>query len=525
MKSTAVVKSSPKTKPGPAPTPLGSESAAPKEWVDLLEWSEGVDWNERGINWNQHVEGTVSRNGLSFKRGDSRRYPLPAILDGDYELEVEFTRTEGTEAAVIVFPINMHNLQLSFSAFSGRWTGVCGVDRLEENETAQRPGALANNQRHRVRIRVRHTDERAEFRIDFNDKRDFIRWEGPLSRLANFGGAGVWPYTMRRHVWVGAYNSNVTFHKVRVGMANGTIRRDSITAQDREADLKDGLVRLVGERPTASSAKVHPIVVNQQILGFHRQSAYWPLIQRDFKPCDDFYSASAPSRLKCPIPPGAKSFSVVGYNHHFRTTDFVVEIDGQQIHRTGAAETAIIKVDVPPKSTLLELVVDPIGGVHFDRTYWCYPRFHSVPSGKITDKQLDGKPGPLGFAVSAHSVGGGMFSHNTHHDEINTISVISFRDAQPCDEFLYAMAPSSITYQVPAGMSRFTAIGYNRLSFDVSYEVWADGKRVYQSPKAGIVSIDVALPAMTKLIELKIDNLGSSDFDHSLWCYPRLHRK
>ncbi len=526
LKSASVAKSSPKTKPDSTPSPFGSEPAAPKEWVDLLEWSEGVDWNERGINWNQHVEGAVVRNGLTLKSGPHARYPLPAILDGDYELAAEFTRTEGTDAVAIVFPINMQNLQLNFGNITGKYSGVAGVDGQEQNETARFPGTFANNLRHRVRIRVRRTDERAEFRIDFDDKRDFIRWEGPLSRLANFGGAGLWAYSMRQHVWVGAFNSKVTFHKVRVGMTSGTIRRDSITEKDREADLKDGLVRLVGLKPTEASSDYHPAVANQNPIFRDRLGEHWPLITRDFKPCDDFYWACAPSRLKCPIPPGAKSFSVVAMNHGSRSADFIVEVDGQRLHRSGPIETAVIKIDVPPKSTLLELLVDPMGNNTADLSCWCYPRFHAVAANKIIDKQLDGKQSPLKFTIAAHSVGNGAFVHNKHWDDsMKTTSVVHFRDAQPCDEFLYAIANSSTKYAVPEGMSRFTAIGYNVQSFDVKYEVLANGKLIYQSPKAGIIPMDVSLPPKTKTIELKVDSLGNYHWDHSLWCYPRFHRK
>ena len=528
LKAVAVAKSSAGSKAGSAPSQPTGELAAPKEWVDLLEWSEGVDWNERGINWNQHVEGVVSKDGLTMKRDARARFPLPALIDGDYDLEVEFTRAEGANAPVIVFPIHMQNLHLELDSFSGRSSGVAGVDGVwqEQNETTRRTKPFSNNQRHRVRVRVRQTELRAEFRIDFDDERDFIRWEGPLTRLANFGGAGLWAYSMRRHVWVGAYDSKVTFHKVRVGMTSGTIRRDSITAQDRAADLKEGLVRLVGLKPTEASSDFHPAVANQNPIFAHRFGENWPLITRDFKPCDDFYWACAPSRLKCPIPPGAKSFSVVAMNHGSRSADFIVEVDGQRLHRSGPIETAVIKIDVPPKSTLLELLVDPMGNNTADLSCWCYPRFHAVAANKIIDKQLDGKQSPLKFTIAAHSVGNGAFVHNKHWDDsMKTTSVVHFRDAQPCDEFLYAIANSSTKYAVPEGMSRFTAIGYNVQSFDVKYEVLANGKLIYQSPKAGIIPMDVSLPPKTKTIELKVDSLGNYHWDHSLWCYPRFHRK
>jgi hypothetical protein len=213
-------------------------------------------------------------------------------------------------------------------------------------------------------------------------------------------------------------------------------------------------------------------------------------------------------------------------NHGSRSADFIVEVDGQRLHRSGAIETAIIKIDVPPKSTLLELLVDPMGNSTADLSCWCYPRFHTVAANKIIDKQLDGKSNSLKFTIAAHSVGHGGFVHNKYWDDgMKTASVVHFRDAQPCDEFLYAIANSSTKYAVPEGMNRFTAIGYNVQSFHVKYEVLANGKLIYQSPQAGIVPINVSLPPMTKTLELKVDGLSDNTWDHSLWCYPRLYRK
>ncbi|MEI8381576.1 MAG: NPCBM/NEW2 domain-containing protein [Planctomycetota bacterium] len=528
LRGTAVAKSTSSIKPAPAKSPFADEPPAPKGWVDLLEWSEGVNWSDRGIDWGQNVEGAVGRNGLTFKSNPYMNYPLPGILDGDYELEVEFTRTAGADAVCIIFPIGMHSLQLEFSSMLGEFNGVSGVDATwsGKNETTRRPGTIANDQRHRARIRVRQTEEQAEFRIDYNDQKDYIRWDGLLSRLANYSGTNIWPHSMRRHVWIGAYNSKVTFHKVRVGMTSGTIRRDWITEKDREADLKDGFVRLVGLKPTEATSDFYPAVANQNPTFRERHEKTWPLITRDFRPSADFYAACAPSRLKCPIPPGAKSFSVVAMNHASRSTDFILEVDGQRLHRSGAIETAIIKIDLPPKSTLLELVVDPMGNSTADLSYWCYPRFHSVAANAVLDKQLDGKPGTMKFTVASHSVGYGEFTHNKNpFESLQTATVVHFRDAQPCDEFLFTIAKSSTKYAIPEGMNRFTAIGYNVISFSVKYEVLANGKVIYQSPKAGIVPIDVNLPPKTKVIELRVDSLGDNTYDHSIWCYPRLHRK
>jgi hypothetical protein len=74
-------------------------------------------------------------------------------------------------------------------------------------------------------------------------------------------------------------------------------------------------------------------------------------------------------------------------------------------------------------------------------------------------------------------------------------------------------------------MTRFTAIGYNIVSQQVKYAVFADGASLFQSPMAGIVPIDLKLPVGTKTIDLKITDEGGYDMDHSMWCYPRLHQR
>lgn len=74
-------------------------------------------------------------------------------------------------------------------------------------------------------------------------------------------------------------------------------------------------------------------------------------------------------------------------------------------------------------------------------------------------------------------------------------------------------------------MTRFTATGYNVIGHSARFEVWADGKRIFESPDAGIVSIDVRLPLNCRGIELKTNDCGNAAGDQCIWCYPRLSRK
>jgi hypothetical protein len=202
---------------------------------------------------------------------------------------------------------------------------------------------------------------------------------------------------------------------------------------------------------------------------------------------------------------------------------YQILIDGKQVYDSGETGLAIIKVDIPADASLLELIIDQGENNIFDHSYWCYPKFHSVTAEHVTDRMLDEKTPTLKFNIAAGTAEFGV-SRNQPIKGFKSVP-IHFRDAVPCDEFLFAHAPSTVTYLVPKGMTRFSAIGVNAMSHSVKFEVWADAKRIYQSPQMGIIPIDVKLPPGTKTIELKIADLGDGRYDHSIWCYPRLSRK
>jgi serine/threonine protein kinase len=486
---------------------------APGGWVDLLELAEGVDWAPRGIRWNDRLERPPTRSGIILKPIQFNRFPLPVTIDGDYEMEVEFTRQDGNDAVLVVFPVGIHNMHLELGAANGL-SGVRWIDGLsEESNPTRRPARmLNNNQVHRVRIRVRSDGDLAEFNVEMDGIRDFINWKGNTSSLTNLSDVAR-TLSMIRHVWVGNISNRTTFHKVRVQMLSGEIRRDTITDADREEDLSEGMIRLVGQKPDSSKTGWASMTVNQYPIALNGSPTelVWPLVSNNFRMSSDYYGAHAPSRLTSPIPEGAKSFSVVGYNCYSGSTKYLVSADGVPLHETGVTAIALIKVDLPIGARQLELVVDPSGYNFQDHSYWCYPRFHSVSMRQITDKMLDADAGLQKFSIGSANVGYAELTHNESIRDPHVNSApIHFRDARPCDEFLFAHAPSSIVYDVPDGFGRFTAIGYNVRSRHVSFEVLAEGKQVYKSPQTGVVAIDVKLPAGTSAIQLKIKVCGAT---------------
>ena len=511
----------------PSPSPSVSQplrSTKPGEWIDLLEWAEGVDWASRGINWNDQIEGKPTRDGIRLKYAPHVRFPLNAVIDGNYEMEVEFNRNNGVEAIAVYFPVGIHTMRLLLGADTSTVSHVSYVDGKEFGQ--QRPAPISNDQPHRVVIRVRQDDDKAAFNIDWDNVNDYIKWEGAHTALKN-DDQSAWNTNMIQRPWIGGWNSNVLFQKVRVRMLSGTIQRDVITDAERKQDLKNGFVRLVGEEARATKVGFGKFTVNQLPLELTEPGQIentWPRITRDFKVCDDFYSAHASSRIKCAIPKGAKSFSGIGYNDQGSRSKYAVWIDGKPVYDSGTTGIVVVKVDIPAKSSVLELVTEKAGSSGSGTTYWCYPRFHSVIAEKVKDKMLDGDSGPLKFTVASGTAGYGGVGHNEPIPWVQSIP-INFRDALPCDEFLFAHASSTVSYQVPEEMTRFTAIAYNVFSHSANYEVWADAKRIYESPRVGILPIDVKLPPGTKTIELKINDMDGARGDHSMWCYPRLHRK
>lgn len=505
----------------PAHKQVPSGTSNKTDWVDLLEWTEGADWTGKGINWNEQLATPPLRKGVRLAKGNSVKFPLVAIIDGNYEMDVVFTRHEGSGDVAIYFPVGIHTMRMLLSSDGG---AVSRLDFINGKLALEHvPGTLSNGQPHRVLIRVTHDGEKASIGVDFDETKNYFKWDGPYSSLVDVDN-GKWKTTSLQHAWVGSFaNPNLVFQKVNVRMLSGTIVRDSITAADQEKDLKSGFVRLVGKKPLSAQAFEGNFAINQYLELPPLVGQEWPRVSRDFKYCDDYYGAHAPSRLKCPIPPGAKSFSVVGYNCASGSTKTRILVDGQPTHES-RENVDLIKIDLSPTAKLLELVVDPDGSNFSDHLYWCYPRFHTVKSDLITEKMIDGESGPLRFNIESGEIMSKPAVAN-HNRPMVKAAPIHFRDTQLCHEFIYAHAPSAVSFAVPSGMTRFTAVGWATVSNTVKFEVWADGSRIYQSPEVGIAQIDVKLPARTAKIELKIDDLGDYRYDHTFWCYPRLHRK
>jgi hypothetical protein len=124
--------------PQPAVSP-SVPSTKPGEWIDILTGSDGIQWGPRGVNWNDFLDRTAPKGGITLKSAFCARFPLAAVVAGSYELEVEFTRHDGNGCIGLFFPLGIHNMNLQLHAGSGDKGGVAMIDR-ECNDSQTRAG-------------------------------------------------------------------------------------------------------------------------------------------------------------------------------------------------------------------------------------------------------------------------------------------------------------------------------------------------------------------------------------------------
>lgn len=141
-----------------------------------------------------------------------------------------------------------------------------------------------------------------------------------------------------------------------------------------------------------------------------------------------------------------------------------------------------------------------------------------------------GAPGSIDItALKAKkaSVGAGSLTINT-----NDTGESFNAGGAPCTKYIFAHAPSTLVFDVPAGARFFLATGVRRnarVEGSWKYIVVVDGKPLFESRPLNTyegfeAEIAVALPAGAKEIQLQIDTCGSDNGDHSIWGFPRFQK-
>lgn len=213
----------------------------------------------------------------------------------------------------------------------------------------------------------------------------------------------------------------------------------------------------------------------------------------------------------------------MGYCVRSTNVSYQIAVDGDTVFESPRAGIVPIRVDLPPSGKTIELIVDPLGDYNADQSYWLLPRFHPVSAPK--DIQLDGRSQHVKcveLRPISKRVGYDRFRVNEWI--LNTRPVHLLKE-KPCDECIFSHAPARLTYEIPAGVKEFSAVGYNDRSAETRVLVFVDDRPAFASAVVGIVPIRVPIPDGAKKLDLVVDPVGSHSSDWAFWCYPRFHRK
>jgi hypothetical protein len=185
-------------------------------WVDLLHF---VDTTKHA------VKGNWSRNGsdVSCEPGDWSRIEVPVVVDGSYDLEVEFTRTEGDTDVNTIFTVAGQQCEVLLSMDRGSFSGLDRVDakrpRDDGNPTTVRPGTLVNGHRYKLLVNVRLPQpDRATVDVFLDGKPYLPHWEGNPTSLSLEEG---WHLPDTRELGFATWKTGVTFHSMRMRLLAG----------------------------------------------------------------------------------------------------------------------------------------------------------------------------------------------------------------------------------------------------------------------------------------------------------------
>jgi hypothetical protein len=195
----------------------GSPSAFPRgQWVDLLRLVDSTTDAVRGT-WSRE------RGEISCKPEECARIKLPVIIDGGYDVEVEFTRTEGNGDVNLLLPVLKNGCVVMLGADKGKYSGLDRVDGLgigdPKSPCAIRPGTLENGRRYKLLTSVRLAkDGTASIDASLNGKPYLPHWQG---KPASLSVSPCWMLPTAGQPGLGVFRSGATFHSARLRMISG----------------------------------------------------------------------------------------------------------------------------------------------------------------------------------------------------------------------------------------------------------------------------------------------------------------
>ena len=194
-----------------------------KKWADVLRL---VNTSEDAVlgAWSR------KRDGIATEIGDANinSIELPLTIDGSYDLEVDFTRTQGQDDVHVIFPIGSHECNTVLSVGAGRWSGLYifeGHD-YDAGPANTQPGTLQNGRRYRLQISVRlQQEDNGTIKVSLDGKPYLPDWQG---NPGSWSVDRLWGVTSPGRVAIGQFQGQVTFHSIRLRMASGKCVADPV---------------------------------------------------------------------------------------------------------------------------------------------------------------------------------------------------------------------------------------------------------------------------------------------------------
>ncbi len=253
--------------------------------------------------------------------------------------------------------------------------------------------------------------------------------------------------------------------------------------------------------------------------------------------CSTFVTVHPPGEFAWPVPPHAFQFATVlarvdivqafhaSWSYQFLIDDNVVFKSPPLSERRNGIPLVL---DIPPGARRLTVITDPLGDNQSDHAILAWPYFRVRPVLELLACIPDDAIFLGDLAFTKHHFGGLEFRIHKDAADSDALPIAG----KPCTTFLDVHAPASITYEIPDGAHRFTAIGSRRdRDFTVQgtwkYEVWIDDVRVFDSAplheKPEGIPIDVAIPEEARELTIKVDDFGDNYQDWSILAYPCFH--
>jgi hypothetical protein len=193
--------------------PAGPTTIPPNTWVDLLPRVDVA---------RDRVKGQWMRVGGSVLhlQGEFSSLQLPVKVEGDYDLEVDFTRTGGDSSLGVIFPVGPAMCCLWLSAYNGQYHGLEMIDGEDSsrNPSTRQASPLVNDRQYSVTIQVRLEQGGQAAIAVLLDGRSCTEWTGSVASLSvnpKFGQLTVY------HPSLAAYSSSFTFGGARFQVVSG----------------------------------------------------------------------------------------------------------------------------------------------------------------------------------------------------------------------------------------------------------------------------------------------------------------